>query len=152
MTGESNDGRTTPRGWFASPQGNPSDAVRARLRQGDPAEGDAGLTPEEASAMRRVVVSSTAERPVIGFGPLTLFGFGLWRATAVGALGTAAVAVGVLLQNGNDLRWLRPGGQLPGEPKATQTTPGRPDEARQIQFSTPGGTRIIWLLDPAFKL
>jgi hypothetical protein len=25
-------------------------------------------------------------------------------------------------------------------------------ERRQVQFATPGGTRIIWTLDPEFKL
>ena len=31
-------------------------------------------------------------------------------------------------------------------------TPGAPRERRQIQFATPGGTRIIWELNPQFTL
>jgi hypothetical protein len=49
-----------------------------------------------------------------------------------------------------DLRGVRVGEEPPVQAAAPSVD--RADEPRQIQFATPGGTRIIWLLDPQFKL
>jgi hypothetical protein len=38
------------------------------------------------------------------------------------------------------------------EPGARVNAPDPAGERRQIQFSTPGGTRIIWELNPEFSL
>jgi hypothetical protein len=158
--------------------------LREILRQGDPAEGAGGLTPEEVRAMRRTVLTAAPES----------------RRRLVPALALAgAVAAAVLIA----LVVLKPGSvepppppriaavpvpsapslappQAPAEPPRTEPAPrakgttaralhrrhhlrNRPEEAvalasltpagtpeepgtRQIQFSTPGGTRIIWIL------
>ena len=38
------------------------------------------------------------------------------------------------------------------EEAVTAPAPAPDGERRQLQFATPGGTRIIWTLDPQFKL
>jgi hypothetical protein len=41
------------------------------------------------------------------------------------------------------------------EPVVDAPTPGGDEplaEPRQLQFETPGGTRVVWLLDPNFSL
>jgi hypothetical protein len=35
---------------------------------------------------------------------------------------------------------------------ASAVAPAANAERRQVQFSTPGGTRVIWTLDPEFEL
>jgi hypothetical protein len=37
-------------------------------------------------------------------------------------------------------------------PAAAVDTPSSPAEQRQLQFATPGGTRIIWVFNPEFDL
>ncbi len=44
------------------------------------------------------------------------------------------------------------GTQRPIEVEAQRTVPVAGSERRQIQFVTPGGTRIIWEINPAFTL
>jgi hypothetical protein len=103
-------------------------------------EEDERLTPDEAAAMRRVVIGaareSAGESPRIWFAPL-----------AVAATVVAMVAVGVAIGGRFDATATR---AVPNDvdAPATQT----PDRARQLQFSTPGGTRIIWILNSDLNL
>jgi hypothetical protein len=154
------------------------------LRQGDPAEGAAGLSPEEVRAMRRTVLTAAPE-------PRRLLVPGL--ALAGGMAAAVLIALAVLKPGpveppsppriaavpapsvpslspppahiepprkepaprakGTAARAIHRRHHLRNRPEeavalASLTPPGPPEEpeARQIQFSTPGGTRIIWIL------
>lgn len=155
--------------------------LRQILRQGDPAGGDGGLTPDEARAMRRTVLTAIPERKR--------------RLLPIFAL-TGAVATAVLIA----VLLLKPEPSEPPAPPRIAAAPApaappiaqspvqpvlhppqeeerqpahrrhprllhRPaapeapatidatlasleaaEPERQVQFSTPGGTRIIWIL------
>ena len=111
--------------------------IRAWLTEADPLRAEPLISEDDASRMRRVVVSSAS----VGEPP-GLF----WpRAIAIAALVVLMVAAGTL------------GGRrtAPLEPRDATVggeAPSAIDERRQLQFATPGGTRIIWTLDPQFKI
>ena len=152
--------------------------LRQILRQGDPAEGDGGLTPDEARAMRRTVLTAVPERKRR---LLPIFAL-------AGAVATA-VLIAVLLLRPEPVKppappriaATPPVARVPTEPvpqpppqereerrpaqrhpsqhrhrrPAPPATPEVNDtlaaletagSERQVQFSTPGGTRIIWIL------
>jgi hypothetical protein len=153
--------------------------LRQILRQGDPAGEDGGLTPDEAHAMRRTVLTAVPERkrrllPV----------FALAGAAALAAL------IAILLLRPEPAKapvpprtatvlpapQPAPIAQIPAEPAPRPSAreeerrpvhrhrqhhprpPASPEihdtvasletarPERQVQFSTPGGTRIIWIL------
>ena len=102
------------------------------LRAGDPASDGSELTRDDAARIRRRVLAET-ESPV------------RFRLTPLAAVSAAAVlAVLVSLPR-------------PQQPIATGVTvvPGvsaQPDRSQQIQFTTEGGTRILWTLNPDLEL
>jgi hypothetical protein len=109
--------------------------LQARLREDDPAEAE--LPDADVQEMRRLVVAEAGS-------PATVSGWS-WPPLAVAAL--VALMVG--------------GGLLAGRRAAERDalvvpiapeTPAAEGERRQLQFSTPGGTRIIWVFDSKFKL
>jgi hypothetical protein len=106
------------------------------MREDDPLQRDPGLSEAEAAAIRRRVVSEAIGRGARRVG---------WRdAVAVAAAVALMVAVGVTTG-----RRLPP----PAVPAVvTDDEAGRPAERRQLQFATPGGTRIIWTFDSEFSL
>ena len=114
---------------------------RTRLREafGDTAvenTDDDRLPDNTALAMRRVVVAAVRADADVPFS---------WRSPlAVGAVVTLMVISGVVAG-----RWMPV-----AIDKQAVVTPSVPDagERRQVQFSTPGGTRIIWTIDPKFQL
>jgi hypothetical protein len=163
---------------------NRNERLREILRSGDPGGpggGEAGLTTEEAQAMRRTVLSAVPEpRERFRLAPVFLtvaaavlscvVGLSLWRmhgqpAQSVPMVQTVRpaapapqaapqpqprpeppVAVAVVSPRA-----------LPRHPVKHPSVPDRPVEeakleepqettTRQVQFSAPGGTRIIWLL------
>ena len=99
------------------------------LRDHDPIE---PLTADEAASIRRRVLAEAdrATSPVRRLAPVWALG---------GALTAAAVA-GVLVA-----RTHPPAPSVHGAPTAT-------GDMRQLQFATPGGTRIIWQFNPDFSL
>ena len=114
---------------------------RTRLREafGNTTVEDADddkLSRDAALAMRRVVVAAvTAD----GEAPFS------WRnPLAVGGVLALMVASGVVA----GVRMRVPVDE-PGVPMTRAPDAG---ERRQVQFSTPGGTRIIWTIDPEFRL
>jgi hypothetical protein len=151
--------------------------LRQILRQGDPAGEDGGLTPDEARAMRRTVLTAAPERKRRLLPVLAL----------AGAVATA-VLIAVFLLKPEPARppappriaTAPPVVRIPAEPvprppqekeerrpvprhprqhhHRRPTTPEVKDTLaslettdagtveRQVQFSTPGGTRIIWIL------
>lgn len=110
--------------------------LKARLSAGDPAAG-AELSPSDVREMRRVVMAA-AERPsaprVLWLQPL-----------AVAALIALMIGAGVFSGRRVSEREHR---LVP----AAVEVPASEGERRQLQFSTPGGTRIIWVFDSAFQL
>ena len=94
------------------------------------------LSADAARAMRRVVVSAIQVDGEIPFS---------WRnPLAVGAVLTLMIISGVVAG-----RWMP---VSVDEQAVVMLNVPDGGERRQIQFSTPGGTRIIWTIDPKFQL
>lgn len=106
------------------------DSLRTQLREADPG---GGMRGHAAEVMRRRVVAEAKSASAGGVS---------W------ARWIPAVA-GVLLLVFLVSDWIG----APRNVSASQVVPevAGPQE-RQIQFSTPGGTRVIWVLDSEFKV
>jgi len=111
---------------------------RTRLRDALRDDETAGLSARDRLIMRRVVVESV---PAQHDADVSFLG---WRPLAVGAVLALMVASGLIV-----------GRRMPvaaeDQSGVIQNLPGA-GERRQVQFSTPGGTRIIWTIDPDFRL
>ena len=111
--------------------------LQALLRDGDPARvlsPDDELSAMQAAAIRRQIVLA-ARRPE----PLST----AWhQPLAVAAMVALTVAAGVVA--GRRLALPEP---VFDAPRRAPTA-----ERRQFQFSTPGGTRIIWVFDSEFQM
>jgi len=110
------------------------------LNEADPIRDDRGLSRVDAERMRRVLLSAALEA-VPGRTP--------WlRPLAIMAVGALLVVVGTLA------------GHRIADPPAPAATPdpvttlggSAGDDRRQLQFATPGGTRIIWIFDQNLRL
>lgn len=109
--------------------------MRALLTDADPLRGEPAMSDADAARMRRVVVSSGREAQAAS---------GFWAsALAVAAVVILMVVAGAVA--GRRLPVREP--SVPDEAAVSE-----PAERRQVQFATPGGTRIIWTLDPEFQL
>jgi hypothetical protein len=109
--------------------------LKTLLREGDPAAADEGLPPEQVHALRRAMLNA-ARQPDVVRTP--------WqRPLAVAAMVALTVGAGVFA-----------GQRLARAPATSLDAPAAaPVEGRrQLQFSTPGGTRIIWVFDPDFSV
>ena len=99
------------------------------LRAADPLARDEGLSAIEAQTMRQKIVLATVEtRP--GWLP--------------GSFAVAASVAGALLV-----------GVLAGvrvAPGPAEAPVAAVHEQRQLQFETPGGTRVVWVLNPTLDL
>lgn len=107
--------------------------LRELLQEHDPAKDGRELASDELSSMREHVVQE-AERPSQRrFRPIR------WV--------TAAALLFLLVTS--SWIWLRQGvSEVPAQTEVEQSE----RRTRQVQFSTPGGTRIIWLLDSEFEV
>jgi hypothetical protein len=104
------------------------------LREGDPAGGPAeqGLSPAQAAAMRRQMLNATFRADVVRTP---------WQQPlAIAAMVALTIAAGVLA----GLRF--------SAVEAKPDVVSAPEQPRQLQFSTPGGTRVIWVFDPEFHV
>lgn len=109
--------------------------LTAILREADPAAHDPGLSPVQTAAMRRAVLAAVP--PVAWRSP--------WRRPlAVAAMVVLTLAGGILAG-----RYMPP---PETHPQTTAPSLAPETERRQLQFATPGGTRIIWVFDPEFEL
>ena len=109
--------------------------LKTVLREGDPAATDEGLSPEQVHAVRRAILNA-ARQPDLVRTP--------WqRPVAVAAMIALTVGAGVFA-----------GQRLAHTPRYSLDAPAAApvEERRQLQFSTPGGTRIIWVFDPDFSM
>lgn len=160
-----------------------NDRLRGLLRDGDPAAGDPGLSPEEVQAMRRTVLSAVPEPRRRGWlvPALATAAALILAAVLVLALGrktpetsdpgpvmAAPIIPAPVLEPVRPVPAPRPEPEpepeppvrlaeetpepeiaVPALPEQQAALPAVSEEQRQIQFSTPGGTRVIWVLDPA---
>lgn len=153
-----------------------NDDLRSILRKGDPAAGEPGLTPEEVQAMRRTVLSAVPEPRRRGWLVPAMVAAAALVLAAVIALSlwptpSKEVVVRPPLPRAGEGR-----GEgsvviektLPSPAPQEREPPARPRKKKvvhhepepvvvaqaeppstQIQFSTPGGTRVIWVLHSA---
>jgi hypothetical protein len=111
---------------------------RTRLRDALRDDETDGLSARDRLIMRRVVVESVSPEPDADVS------FLWWRPLAVGAVLALMVASGLIV-----------GRRIPvavDEHAGVIQDLAGAGERRQVQFSTPGGTRIIWTIDPDFRL
>jgi hypothetical protein len=102
-----------------------------QLRRNDPVAHEPGLSETEVQAMRRAIVAAAADRRHAGLSPGRF-------AVAAGALAfMAGLAVFISTV-------FEPARQESNQPQAA--------EERQLQFETPGGTRVVWVLNSQFDL
>jgi len=111
--------------------------IRDRLREGDPLLTDPGLTAEDVGAMRRRVLAAVPDRPAVVTD---------WKRTL-------AIAAAVAFMAGVGIDTARRAARVEPAPAPVTSAPAAVAATRtQLHFSTPGGTRIIWTIDPAFQL
>ena len=109
-----------------------------QLREADPVPREQGLSDDQCRDLRRQIVAAAPGEPIPA---LSLF-----RTLPLAIAFSLIVALAVLSVHRPDDG--RPGETAPHPPPASLSSGGR----TQLQFSTPGGTRIIWTIDPAFHL
>jgi hypothetical protein len=108
--------------------------LTTRLRDADPVTQESGPSFDDLAAMRRTIVAAAEAAPAGA----------AWRQPlALAAAAALLFVIGTLTFHG-----VAPAVREPKVPPAPSAA-GRPT---QVHFSTPGGTRIIWTLDPAFQL
>jgi len=118
--------------------------LRTRLRDALRDEEDERPSADDIASMRRVVVASVRaadekeRRAASWVQPL-----------AVAATIVAMIAVGIAIGGRFDAG--TNGATAPRGDERGPAAPG-PDRARQFQFSTPGGTRIIWIFNADLDL
>jgi hypothetical protein len=98
------------------------------LRESDPEP----LPAHQAAAIRTMAVALAAERaarPAERHAPMLV----------IGSVLMTAVTAGILVARSHP---------VPRQPSPAVASPA----VRQLQFATPGGTRIIWQFDPEFSL
>jgi predicted pyridoxine 5'-phosphate oxidase superfamily flavin-nucleotide-binding protein len=115
--------------------------LRDALVGGDPIAREGGLSSADADRMRRVIVAAAGTERETAIWPRPMF---------VAATLAATLLVGIA--GGSRL----PRREAARHPITTaNSTDAAPSqqiaERRQLQFATPGGTRIIWVFDPAFN-
>lgn len=110
--------------------------LKAQLSESDPAAASE-LSSGDVQELRRVVVAA-AQRP------------GATRALWLQPLAVAALIA--LMIGAGVFGGRRVSEREPQIVPAAVEVPAPEGERRQLQFSTPGGTRIIWVFDSAFQL
>ena len=110
---------------------------RSRLREADPVAAEPAPSAGEMADMRRAILEAAA-RP-------SASRVGRYATLALAATLTVAAALGAAAA-----RQFAARGDVAAIPR-TAAVAGAEDRT-QVQFSTPGGTRIIWTIDPAFRL
>ena len=106
--------------------------LKRTLRDADPVAHEPALSQADVQRMRRVVLTGVQTSP----SRETLRNRTAWVAAAA----IVAVAVGASRWSDAVHR------QAPTQPSETSET-----APRQLQFATPGGTRVIWVFNPDFK-
>ena len=110
--------------------------LRNLLEEADPLRQERGLEPADAQAIRRRMLAAASTLAIVAWP----------RALPVAAVIVLMIVAGAVA-----------GRRLTGPDPATirhHVVDASVDahERRQVQFSTPGGTRIIWTIDPNFQI
>jgi hypothetical protein len=115
------------------------DNLTKLLRDADPMRDGGALTADEAQQMRRRIVAATPTHAAMS----------VWRRP----LAIAAV-VALMIGLGGIAGDRAPRSSSSGAPNAAAVNAPvvSQDARRQLQFSTPGGTRIIWVFDENLRL
>lgn len=113
--------------------------IKKLLEEGDPLRSEQPLSAVEAQVLRTAMLEAAvvAPRNIVS----------AWhRPLAVAVVLIVLIGLGGITSD----RAVTPATEPAG---AADVTPAAENgERRQIQFATPGGTRIIWILDPQFSL
>ena len=117
---------------------------RIRLRDADRALGR-DVHPETSQRMRRTVLAAV---------PATAPAVRTWsRAFAATAAALTLVCVALLTAlQGDRLAEDTAARAETADPALSAATEEAPAARQQLHFSTPGGTRIIWVFDPGFEV
>lgn len=108
--------------------------LKSLLRDADPVPREPGLSDADVANLRRAVLAAADAAPV-----RSLF----WgRQLAMAGCLTVMVLAGIVAAHRVP----------PAVRDVPQAASAAPDQRTQIHFSTPGGTRIVWTLDPGFQL
>ena len=108
------------------------------LKDGDPVRVEEGLGPANADRMRRRVIAATVEAERVRTP---------WhRPFAVAAVAVLLVIAGTIRSH----QTVAP--TIAAEDPFAMSGSSAGTERRQLQFSTPGGTRIIWIFDENLRL
>ena len=110
--------------------------LQALLRDADPLNDEPGLSVDAIAEMRRAVLSAVPDDARRAPAQTRFFAM----AAALALVTVASVAI-----------LKRSDAVTPRSAVVPEATAGS-GERRQMHFSTPGGTRIIWTFDPAFQL
>lgn len=150
--------------------------IRQILREGDPFAGEPGLSPEEVREMRRTVLNAIPDRPERHFGLLPALALAGAAAVAILIAALAfrpqvpskaepprmaaapapvppAPAPAAEPAPREETRQVRPRHHrrppAPRRPRTEETVASLESTTlREIQFTTPGGTRILWTVAP----
>ncbi len=119
--------------------------VEAILRRGDPAGDCRGLTPDAAAMMRRRIVAEQV--PVFEQAQRLRSPSRPFPAFAMAASLFSVLVIGWLF-----LRPDPPSVEHETAPRVASEVAETERPTRQLQFSTPGGTRIVWLFQADFEV
>ena len=116
-----------------------------RLRDADQALARE-LSHEDAQRLRRTVLAAVPALPSPRRWPLSF-------TVIAGSLTAASAALVVATAIGSSVPPARSGSISAGAAEsAASVQPAENGERRQLQFATPGGTRIIWVFDSEFEM
>jgi len=131
------------------PVQSPDSRLTELLRRSDPLGDDRGLGPAQSAEMRRAVLAQIPEEssglwpqlsPALSIAALLVLALGVaWLPSAKDDFQPRTVPAGetTLTLNSSSAETPNPGG--------TNAL-----ENRNIQFETPGGTLVVWVLNPNF--
>lgn len=125
------------------------DPINQLLHRGDPLIDDPGLSSQESRRMRHSILACLHDKTARGW-------TGLSPALSVAVL--LALALGIAWWPSSSTRsrsGLAPSGEVTlthqsDGTKARSPGGGSALETRKIQFETPGGTLVVWTLNPNF--
>ena len=110
--------------------------LRHLLEDADPLRHEPGLEPADAQAIRRRMLAGGSTMSIVAWP----------RALPVAAVIVLMIAAGAVA--GRRLSGPDPAAMRDNVADASVDA----HERRQVQFATPGGTRIIWTIDPNFQI
>jgi len=112
-------------------------SIGERLRQGDPVTREGDLPEADVRAMRRAILGAAPETPPAAWSPGPL-----WVGGMIAAALFLSTFIGPRLEQANE----------GSSSSSTSIVGSQSTEQRQLQFETPGGTRVVWVLNSGLDL